>query len=965
MRANKATLVGLVSLATAVQMGGCPTTGSTEFVLGTSGNTNQIGSTSSVDILAPVNDLSITGGAPVQVDWRAVATTPFATLDVILDRDTTPDNGNETVEFRNLPLTESTALIDTTDLEAGDYFIGVLLRDVGELVASDYAGGRLTVDQRPDLFFTSPRDNFRFDRTQAINPRFDVAWSVSDPDSVISVQVFLDPDGSPNGNEILLRESNSQSGDSFSFDLTTGVFAAGTYQLLALVSDGTNTFPFYAPGSIQLRSRLAGVIDLRGVGVPNSGVSGAVFEGFNPRDNAGTFVSSLKDVDGDGFSDFMALSQFAKPFYQISSQRTGVGEAYLIYGRQNRFSGLINLNSTGTLFRGEIYGGVPQVADPIRPSRGITSFALLSDWDSDGVREFAFGIPFCDSAPIGSLSVDAVAPLDVGGYFRTGAVVIAAGSSLRPDLGFPGRQVLNLAEFGTLAHEAIGCFGYNTIDFDNQNPVGSVTVCDCLESFVGPKSPAGPSGITSSNRHLVDVPAALNAGAIRLGCRFSSLDIFDQFGETVSAFDFDSILISAPNRDPAVSALRAPSVAGAGVISLFYNDVKDGFYPWSNTNAPVANPAFNYPGSLQSIGALNNLLPDGGPYHYIIDDLRLTNAGRAGQFPSSPGYFVDPDDATDPCQRLFDPHMETPDYSVRFWSSTRGARLSNAKGVEDINTDGLLDLLVGAPLTNQGAGACYIVFGRLRDIVRAGEIELEELGLPLDSSDRDSQRVFDGVRVVGAPGDRLGQSQDTAGDFNNDGIPDIVIGSPFVNGRRGGVAVFFGSRDVINLTESDIPFDQIDDRGLGVIFTGESEGDLAGARVATAGDIDGDGNDDLMIAAPDKSVELDTNLDGIIDIDRTSCGVVYLVYGSPELRGTISLGDIGTDRLPGAMFVGANSGDFLGAGLGDQGDRSLGISTAGDVDGDGRGDLLISAVKASPRNRAEAGAVYLLYGTGD
>jgi hypothetical protein len=131
------------------------------------------------------------------------------------------------------------------------------------------------------------------------------------------------------------------------------------------------------------------------------------------------------------------------------------------------------------------------------------------------------------------------------------------------------------------------------------------------------------------------------------------------------------------------------------------------------------------------------------------------------------------------------------------------------------------------------------------------------------------------------------------------------------------------------------------------------------------GDVDGDGNDDLLIAAPNRSVSLDIDLDGTLEIDRAGCGVVYLIYGAPDLHGTLSLADVGTERLPGAVFIGRNSGDHLGAGLGLQGDRSHGVAGARDIDGDGLSDILISSVSASPRDRAQAGEVYLLYGVGD
>ncbi len=971
LRGTLATLLGLVLV---VQIGGCPLTGS-DYYAGGTGNPSKVRSTASVEVLTPATDLSITGGTPIEVNWQAYATSAFAVMDVVFDADQDPTNDNEEVAFENLALDESTALADTTYLARGTYFVGVVLKEVGEVVAYGYAPGVVIVDQRPELSFTSDdaRRNLSFDRTEGIVPTFDVSWTVTDPDSPKTVQIYLDSDELANGNEILLYTASTIGADvgigrgEFSFDLPTAAFEAGTYRLLALVSDGQNSFEFYAPGSITLRARLAGNIDLRDLPTSESAVSGAVFEGFNPRDNAGSLVASGKDIDADGFNDFLIVSQFGKSRYQVNSQRTGVGESYLVYGRSGRFSGTISLNSTGTLFRGEIFTGAPEVSDPVRPSRGISSFTLLSDWDRDGVREMAFGLPFTDSLSIGGYALSSaginLAPLDPNGYFRSGAVVVVAGSCLRPDLGFPGRNVFNLAEFGTLGHLPITC---RTCLTDNP--------CPCREGFIGPKAPTPANSVIGSvlrtcgctyfHQHVVSV-GGLNEGTVRLGCRFSSAEYADQFGEHVSSWDFDSIIMSAPNREPATSVLAATAGSGGGVISIFYNDVKDGFYPWTQGGQSVpSNDDLGYPGPAESAGL--SLLPHGGPYHYVMDDIVW-----------SPGYYVDPDDA-EACVQTTDAHLATPDRSVRLWSELPAAYLSNVEGIGDVNGDGLRDLTVGVPLTDSGAGACYLVLGRLRDLVWGGELRLEELGLPMNSSDSDGQRVFDGIRIVGTTGSRLGQSQATAGDFNNDGLADVIIGSPYVNNRRGGAAVFFGSRDVINLTEAEIPFDEIASRGLGVIFVGDEPGDLAGARVASAGDVDGDGNTDVLIAAPNRSVRLDVDYDGTIEIDRTECGVVYLVYGSPELAtregrtgepGVLYLADIGADPekggVPGAVFIGRNSGDFLGGGLGLQGDRSTGIAGLGDVDGDGAGDLMFSSVSASPRDRASAGEAYLIYGTSD
>ncbi len=961
---------------------GCPTGVETlQYIAGGTGEPTVLRGEALVNVLTPVSDLSLTGGTQVDLNWQAFATSRTSVINVIVDEDQDPNNDNEITAFSNLALSEDNALIDTSRLARGTYYLGVLLIEVGEIQAFGYAPGRIIVDQRPTLYFNqtaqlgatppvySARESLRLDRTDQVNPRFNVSWEMCDPDSTNTVEVLLDGDDTPNGNEILLYSSTAAqdadgcASDEFTFDLPTMTFEAGTYRILALVSDGVNSFPFYAPGSIRLLSRLAGLKDLRDLALPTSQVAGAVFEGFNPRDNAGSFVTSITDIDNDGFDDFIILAQFAKPRYLYSSERTGIGEAYLIYGRSDSFSGAVSLNSVGTLVRGEVYEGPPEYPTPIRPSRGITSFTVVSDWDQDGVREFAFGVPFVDSLSVGGYVVSAsglnLAPLDVNGYFRTGAVIVAAGSSLRPDLGFPGGNVFNLAEFGTVGHVARSC---TICGFDD--------ACACQEGFYGPKSPAPLNGCldTKFHQHIVDIQGTPNSGSVRLGCRFSSVEFGDQFGETVSAWDFDSLIMTAPNRDPVSSTITAlEHIPGAGVISVFYCDVKDGFYPWTNIQAPQANAATGYAGSAASGGTA--LLPHGGPYHYNIDDISPLDKLSRGA-----GYFVDQDDA-EPCEQVSDAHLSTPDRTVRFWTSLPGARLSNAKGLRDFNADGLIDLVIGAPLAHQGAGGCYIIFGRLRDLIMGGELQIEELSLGMNASnDPQAVRIFDGIQLVGSPGERLGQTQDDAGDFNADGFGDVVIGSPLLNNRQGGAAVFFGAREIASLTQTEIPMAELPSRGLGVIFEGEDEGDFAGARVAGAGDIDRDGTTDILIAAPNRSVRLDLDGDGVLDIDRTECGVVYLVYGAPDLLtratpgnepGRLALAYIGTEHLPGAMFIGRNSGDHLGAGLGLQGDRTFGIASAGDANGDGKRDLLLGAVDASPRDRAKAGEVYLIYGEGE
>ena len=931
-----ASVVGVTVLALSV-LGGCPDTGTIEFIQGGVDTGVQVGDTASVEVLTPASNLLITGGTQVEVNWRAVVPSRFSLFNVIVDPDTDPNNGNEIFAARSLPLTTDSLLIDTTRLQLGSYSLGVIIEEVGKIAAFDYASGRISIDQRPNLFFDEPRQSVQFDRSPWVNPTINVAWTVVDPDSSNVVDILLDPDDSANGNEILLYKSTSSTGDGFSFDLPTAQFAAGEYRILASVSDpsvGSRT-SIYAPAVIRLLSRLAGPVDLRQIDNPQSAVRGAVFEGFNPRDNAGSFVSQVPDIDGDGLDEMLLVSQFGKPRFTANQQRTGVGEAYLIYGRQQRFSGQINLNSVGSLVRGDIYPGVLETVNPVRPSRGITSFAVISDWDNDGTRDFAFGVPFADSVAVGGL--------DSEGYFRTGAVVLASSQSIS-DGGFSGGNVLNLSDFGVRAR----LDGFQ----DTQ----------CRHTFYGPKAPATGGGATRFYRHLtiglVDEFGAIDPNIF--GARISTIEFGDQCGENISAYrcatftDSCGLVISVPGRNPNVCVSTRPDRPGAGVVSVYFRPST--FNPWSLTS---------------------NQIPLEGPFLYILDDTRRLGFDAFGVLRElTPGYVVYNDTQNCPEVPLVGPPIAS--RTARLYGGFSGARLSEATAIGDCNGDGIQDLLVGSPVSNSGNGSVFVVFGRLEGLVLqtevGAELDLEELGRPMDSSIPSQQRIFEGLRIVGGPGERLGQSVSDGGDFNGDGFPDIILGSPLAGNRKGGAAVFYGSRTVANLTEREIPYAELPQRGLGVLFVGETDGDQAGLRITTVGDVDADGFDDFLIAAPLRSVFTDVDADGVVDIDRTECGVVYLVYGGPNFErrttpggqpGVLELKYCGTEFLPGAVFIGRNSADQLGAAIGEQGDRSRGIGVAGDVDGDGQEDFLLSSVRASPRDRAQAGEVYLIYGVGD
>ncbi|MBL8385558.1 MAG: FG-GAP repeat protein, partial [Burkholderiales bacterium] len=210
---------------------------------------------------------------------------------------------------------------------------------------------------------------------------------------------------------------------------------------------------------------------------------------------------------------------------------------------------------------------------------------------------------------------------------------------------------------------------------------------------------------------------------------------------------------------------------------------------------------------------------------------------------------------------------------------------ASVSGVGDINGDGLDDLVVGAPQTG-GKGATYVLFGRTSGF--AADISLSAL----DGSN--------GFRLDGVvAGDLTGASVSTAGDFNGDGYADLVIGAPSSVGAGvayvlyGKAAGFASSFNLSALAGSD-----------GFKLTGAVSNDTAGSAVSSAGDVNGDGYDDLIVGAP-----------GAL----SGAGASYVVFGSAS--GTVThAGGTGNDTLAGSagadVMVGGRGNDSLTGGGG-------------------------------------------------
>ena len=178
------------------------------------------------------------------------------------------------------------------------------------------------------------------------------------------------------------------------------------------------------------------------------------------------------------------------------------------------------------------------------------------------------------------------------------------------------------------------------------------------------------------------------------------------------------------------------------------------------------------------------------------------------------------------------------------------------------------------------------------------------------------------LRIVGAASDVSG-----AGDVNGDGVQDFVVGDPAADapGReRAGVAyVVFGHAGL-----GDVDLSHLGDRGF-AIHGGKSE-DEAGTSVSAAGDVNADGFGDVLVTAPEAE-RLLRPLPGRPRTDLVVTGAAYIVFGRAS-TGPVDLGALGGG---GVVVRGIGEGDAAGA---------------GDVNGDGKADVVVGSDYSSPES---------------
>ncbi|MGE0113185.1 beta strand repeat-containing protein [Aquabacterium sp.] len=268
-------------------------------------------------------------------------------------------------------------------------------------------------------------------------------------------------------------------------------------------------------------------------------------------------------------------------------------------------------------------------------------------------------------------------------------------------------------------------------------------------------------------------------------------------------------------------------------------------------------------------------------------------------------------------------------FAINGQSNGRSGSAVSSAG--DVNGDGLADFVVGAPSSNVSsiisAGKTYVVFGKTgTTATNLGDIASGTGGFVINGQ---------------SANDNSGYAISSAGDFNGDGLADLIVGAlvadPAGRTDAGKSYLVFGKA---NTTAVDLSTVELGVGGF--VINGEAAGDRSGMRVSSAGDVNGDGLADVIVTAP--SADTSAGIDA---------GKSYVVFGNSNTT-AVDLSNVGT-ITHGFVINGEAASDRSG----------FGISTAGDINGDGLTDLIIGAYTADPASGTDAGKSYVVFGKTD
>jgi hypothetical protein len=601
-----------------------------------------------------------------------------------------------------------------------------------------------------------------------------------------------------------------------------------------------------------------------------NGTNGFAINGINAGDNSGNSVSSAGDVNGDGFDDLIIGANRSDPNGNAS------GQSYVVFGKSGGFGASLDLSTlNGT--NGFAINGINE-----RDFLG-NSVSSAGDVNGDGFDDLIIGASWANHN--GSYSGQSYVVFGKSGGF---------GASL--DL-----STLNGTNGFTLN-------GINAGDFSGQSvsSAGDVNGDGFDDLIIG--APGAPNGYNSGQSYVV-------------------------FGRSTNT-SLSTLAISATN------ALQTEG--NSGTKAFIFTVTRSGVTTGTNAvNWAVTGSGANPPNANDFSGGV---LPT-GTVNFVAGEIsKVITVNVQGDTTSEPNenFTVTLSNATNAAIITIATATGTikDDEWILELSSLNGTNGFAINGINagdssglparsagDVNGDGFDDLIIGATGADPNgsySGQSYVVFGKSGGF-----------GASLNLSTLNGTNGFalNGINAY----DFSGQSVSSAGDVNGDGFADLIIGATGAdpNGDNSGQSyVVFGKSGGFGASLNLSTLDSTNGFALNGIYIAN----FSGRSVSSAGDVNGDGFDDLIIGA------------GWADRNGDNSGQSYIVFGkSGGFGASLNLSTL--DGTNGFALNGIYNGNFLG----------YSVSSAGDVNGDGFDDLIIGASWANP-NGSYSGQSYVVFG---
>ena len=673
-----------------------------------------------------------------------------------------------------------------------------------------------------------------------------------------------------------------------------------------LVYGGTS-----APGT-------AGVLDLSAL----NDADGFILTGIDANDLSGYSVSSAGDVNGDGYDDLIIGAREADP-----GGDTSAGETYVVFGGATGTARVLDLSMLDGV-NGIILTGIDAF------DRSGSSVSSAGDVNGDGYDDLIIGA--YEAAPDGNRYAGETYVVYGGATGTESTVPITAQGTAAADnfTGNAGADSFTGIATGDVVRGGVGddSISVTALDFaDIDGGTGRDTlVLDGSNLSLDPRG-AGNAGLdsvevfdlsgTGGNTLLLDALAVFDLTEERANGR-ATLDVLGDTDDTVDLGETDFLFDRRQTDDGTTYVIYKEGnaeirvEAGVRVLTAFFDlftlDGSNGFALMGIDASDLSGRSVSSAGDVNGDG-YDDLIIGAPRVNGGIGETYVVYGGAAGTagvvnlsaLNGANGFILSGTDMND----------------------FSGDSVSSAG---DVNGDGYDDLIIGVrggdPNGNSDAGETYVVYGGASAPGTAGVLTLSAL-------DGTNGFILNGINTY----DRSGISVSSAGDVNGDGYDDLIIGAHRADPsgvESGETYVVYGgptgTEGVVNLSTLN--------GANGFILTGIDIDDYSGISVSSAGDVNGDGYDDLIIGAFGA------------DPNGAGSGETYVVYGGATgTEGVVNL----------SALNGANGFTLTGIDADDRSGRS--VSSAGDVNGDGYDDLIIGANRADP-NGESSGETYVVYG---